>query len=154
MAKSNQTWASSLAEAKRRAHVDITCPSGARYTIRALDLDELAADGGLPHDLLRVVLLEMVPGGVVSAINDKLVKGDAESLEQARKLSQDVVAVRDRIVLHAVVAPALKEKDVAALDPFDKDMIAKIAQRRLAVDAEGKGVGADPLATFRSADQK
>lgn len=147
-------WASSLAEAKRNAQVDITCPSGTKYTIRPQTLDELAAEDGLPDDLLRVALLEMVPGGVVAEISEKLRAGDPESLASARSLSQDTMGLRDRIVLSAVVAPALKAKDVALLDPFDKAMIAAIAQRKLSEDATGKQVGADPLATFREAGQQ
>lgn len=151
MSNNGEKWASSLAEAKRNAHIDITGPSGTRYTIRPLTLDELAAIDGLPDDLLRIALLETVPGGVIEEISDKLRLGDPESLKAAQQLSQDTVRLRDRIVLEAVVSPALKAKDVEALDPFDRHMIAGIAQRRVHEDATGKQVGADPLATFREA---
>jgi hypothetical protein len=145
----NNGWASSLAEAKRNAQIDVTGPSGTQYTIRPLTLDELASEDGLPDDLLRAALLEMVPGGLVMEISEKLRLGDPESLQAARKLSEDTVRLRDRIVLKSIVAPAIREKDLAALDPFDKAMIAAIAQRKLSEDATGKQVGADPLATFR-----
>jgi hypothetical protein len=150
VSKANGVWASSLAEAKRNTQIDITAPSGTQYTIRPLTLDDLASENGLPDDLLRAALLEMVPGGLVMEISEKLRLGDTESLQAARKLSQDTVRLRDRIVLRAILAPAVKEKDLPALDPFDKEMIAAIAQRKLSEDATGKKVGAQ-LATFPEA---
>lgn len=143
-------WASSLAEAKRNATVNLQASSGTRYTVRPLTLDELAAEDGIPDDLLRVALLESVPGGVVYEISEKLRAGDAESLRQAQELSQSLVGLRDRIVLRSVVAPSLKPRDLAALDPYDKAEIAAVAQRRMGVDRDGRLV--DGLATFREAD--
>jgi hypothetical protein len=123
--------------------------STANVTIRPLTLDELAAQNGLPDDLLRVALLEQIPGGVVAEIADKIEKGDAASLAAAKKLSDDNLKLRDRIVLAAVVAPKLTARDLAGLDPFDKAEIAGFAQRRETVDAAGRRVGADALDTFR-----
>ena len=166
--RKDSSWASSVAEAKRNARIDITGPSGTRYSLRALTLEDLIVIDGLPQDLLHAALLEMtpartilrpdgsidtIPGGIVGEIAEKTRLGDPEQLEQARKLSQATVALRDRIVLEAVVAPRLKPADLADLDPFDKEMIVGIAQRRIVVDAEGKQVGADELAPFRAAGQ-
>lgn len=140
---------SSLADWKRRATMDVTLSSGARVTIRALTLDELAANDALPDDLIRVAMLEQIPGGVVTEISEQLKKGDADSLAAAEKLSKDNLALRDRVVLAAVVTPRLAAKDLNGLDPFDKADIAAFAQRRLTVDAAGRRVGADALDTFR-----
>lgn len=150
MTKKKEAWASSLAEAKRNARIEITAPSGTRFTLRALTLDDLAAEDGLPQELLHIALLEMTPGGVVAEIANKLRKGDPESLEQSRILSANAAALRDRLVLRAVIEPSLKASDLAALDPFDKIEIADIAQRKKVVDAAGKQVGADALARFRA----
>lgn len=144
-------WASSLAEAKRAATVDMISASGTKWTVRPLTLDELVAEEGLPDDLLRVALLEAVPGGVVFEIAEKLRQGDKESLLEAKKLSEDTVRLRDRIVLKSVVAPALKERDLDELDPYDKTDIAAVAQRKLTVDEEGRLIPG--LATFRSAGE-
>ncbi len=146
--------ASTLAEVRRNALMDVTCTSGSSYTIRALTLDELATSGGsngggLPDDLYRVVLLEQLPGGVVAEIGRNLQSGKPAELEEAKKLAAANVELRDRIVLAAVVAPKLTAKDVAGLDPFDKGEIAAFAQRKLNVDATGKQVGADALGFFR-----
>lgn len=149
-----KAWASSLAEAKRNATVDMTGPSGTRYTVRIMDLDDLIAEEALPLELVHVALLEKIPGGIVKEIADKLRLGDKETLEQSRELSLNGARLRDRLVLRSVVAPALKPADLEALDPFDKSMIAEIAQRLVVVDAEGKQVGADALAQFRVSGQE
>lgn len=140
---------STLAEWRRRSTMDVTLSSGANVTVRPLTLDELAAVDALPDDLIRIVLLEQIPGGVVAEIGAQLEKGDPASLAAARKLSEDNLKLRDRIVLTAVVTPKLTAKDLAGLDPFDKAEIAAFAQRRLNVDAAGRRVGADALDTFR-----
>ena len=149
MAKDPVWKASSLAEWKRRSTIDVTLGSLTNVTIRPLTLDELAAQDGLPDDLLRVALLEQIPGGVVAEISRQIEAGDEKSLAAAKKLSDDNLKLRDRIVLAAVVAPKLTAKDLAALDPFDKAEIAAFAQRRETVDAAGRRVGAEALDTFR-----
>lgn len=141
-------WASTLAEAKRGALIDMTGPSGTRYTVRALTLDDLVAEEALPDDLVRVALLDMIPGGVVAEIMTKL--QDPKSLKEAEKLSQDTVKLRDRLVLRAIVAPKVAARDIAGLDPYDKELIAQIAQRKVVLDAAGRRVGADALETFRA----
>jgi hypothetical protein len=146
MGNAAKPWASSLAEAKRNATVNFVSSSGTKWTVRPLTLDELAAEDGLPDDLLKVMLLEMIPGGVVAEIAGKISEGDQEA---ARKLAQDTVILRDRIVLRATVAPMLKPRDLDALDPYDKNEIAAVAQRRLGVDEEGRLTTG--LATFRTA---
>ncbi len=140
-------WASSLAEAKRGRLIDMTGPSGARFTLQTLTLDDLAAEEGLPDDLLKIALLEMIPGGVVAEIMSKV--GDPKTLKEAKKLSEDNVRLRDRLVLRAVVAPKLTANDVKVLDAYDKEMIAQICQRKVTLDAAGRRVGADALTTFR-----
>lgn len=142
----------SLAEAKRRARFVVTGHSGATYELRALTLDDLAAEEALPDDLIRVALLEAhTPGGVSGEIARELKKSSEEGNAAAVKISADVLALRDRIVLAAVTAPKLKPADVADLDPFDRAMIAEFAQRQRNVDAAGRQVGADTLDTFRAA---
>lgn len=143
-----------LAEVKRRARFVVTGHSGATYELRALTLDDLASEDGIPDDLIRVALLEAhTPGGVSAeiarALHDETEHEDGSSV--AAKLSADVLRLRDRIVLRAVVKPELKESDVADLDPFDRHMIAEFAQRQRNVDAAGRQVGADTLDTFRRA---
>jgi hypothetical protein len=133
----------SLADWKAGARMRPTLSSGRTVQIRALTLDELAAADGLPDDLLRVALLEQVPGGVVAEIARQLEEGDPGSLAAAKKLSEDNLKLRDRIVLEAVIAPALKPKDLAELDPFDKAEIAEFAQRRRTIDATGRPLGSD-----------
>lgn len=140
---------SSLADWKKSSTIDVVLGSGAHVTIRPLTLDELAANGALPDDLLRVAMLEQIPGGVVSEIAEQLQKGDPDSLKAAKKLSEDNLQLRDRVVLAAVVAPKLKPADLQHLDPFDKSMIAEFAQRRRTIDAAGRRVGAHALDTFR-----
>lgn len=151
MAKKEKSWASSLAEAKRNATVNMIASSGTKYSVRPLTLDELAAEEGLPDDLLRVAIIDKVPGGIVAEQVELLRKGNAESLANARKLSQDTVALRDRIVLRSVQAPKLKPGDLPELDPYDLHEIAMVAQHRLAVDEDGGLV--DPFATFPEARQ-
>lgn len=139
----------SLAEVKRRARFVVTCTSGASYELRALTLDDLAAEDALPDDLIRVALLEAhSPGGVSGAIASHM-QHDRE--DDAMKLSADLLKLRDRLVLKAVVTPKLKPADVQHLDPFDRHEIAEFAQRQRNVDAAGRQVGADSLDTFRRA---
>lgn len=136
-----------LAEIQRKAQFTITCESGAHYEIRAVTLDDLATDDGIPDDLIRVALLESHQAGGASVdIAAQLKKGD---LDGARELAASLGALRDRIVLRAVVSPKLKPADVAKLDPFDRQTIAQFAQRQRNVDAAGRQVGADTLDTFR-----
>lgn len=145
-------WASSLAEAKRNAIVNMVASSGTKYSVRPLTLDELAAEEGLPDELLRVAILDKIPGGVAAQQIDLLRKGNPEALEQSRQLSRDLVSLRDRIVLRAVQSPALKARDLPQLDPYDLHEIALVAQHRLIVDETGGLV--DPFATFPAADQQ
>jgi hypothetical protein len=145
-------WASSLAEAKRNATVNMIGPSGSKFSVRPLTLVELAAEEALPDDLFKVAILEQVDGGVVAQQIGLLQKGNAEALEESRKLSRDTLELRNRIVLKATVAPALKPSDLKLLDPFDIDAIARVAQHRLTVDEDGGLV--DPLATFQVATPK
>lgn len=143
--------ADTLADVKRKALFTITAPSGAVYTLRALTLDDLAAEEGLPDDLLRVVLLDAhKPGGVSAEISSAVTKRGDDGLAEARKLSSSLLEVRDRIVVAAVAEPKLKPADVKQLDPYDRQMIADFAQRRVNVDASGRQVGADTLDTFRA----
>lgn len=151
MADEKRFAPSSLAEWKRNSTMDVTLPSGTRVQVRTLTLDELAGMNGLPEDLLRVALLEQAsPGGVVAAIGRKLAAEDPESLKDAHDLSKANVELVNRLVVAAVVAPKLKAADVKSLDPFDRDMIAQLAQRRITHDAAGKQVGADALDSFRA----
>jgi hypothetical protein len=140
---------SSLAEWKRHSTMDVILSSGTGVTIRALTIDELAAQGGIPDELLHVALLEQVPGGVVAEIHRRLQEGDADSLQAANKLSQDNLKLRDRLVLAAIVSPRLKAADLKGIDPFDRAMIAEFAQRKRTLDAAGRRVGAQALDTFR-----
>jgi|SRR5581483_3324073 len=139
---------SSLADWKRRATMDVTLGSGARVILRALTLDDLG--DALPNDLVRIALLDQIPGGVVSQIAMHLDAGDDEALAAAQKLSDDNLRLRDEIVLRAVVSPQLRPKDLAELDPFDKAEIVEYAQRKRVVDSAGRRVGADALSTFRT----
>lgn len=152
MAKPPAWKPSTLAEAKRGRLMELTAPSGARFVVRALTIDELATADGLPDDLLRIALLEGVPGGVVSEIASKL--GDPTKLREAQELSRATVKLRDRLVLEAVVQPRLAAKDLTELDPFDKDMIAQACQRKIVFDAAGRRIGSDALATFRELAQE
>jgi len=145
-------WASSLAEAKRNATVDMVASSGTKYTVRPLTLEELAADDALPDDLLKIAVLEQVPGGVVAQQIDLLQKGNADALAEARELSRGTLGLRDRIVVKATVAPKIKPADLKDLDPFDLHEIAMVAQHRLAVDETGGLV--NPFATFPAADRQ
>lgn len=144
----NGKWASSLAEVKQLALMHITAPSGAKFTLRAVTLDELFAEEAVPEHLVHVALLNMQPGGFVRRMAQHVADGDQE---QADKLSRDNLSLRDRMVLRAVVDPVLAETDLAELDPYDKAMIAQLSQRVTDMDAEGKKVGADSLDGFRRA---
>lgn len=146
----------SLATWKRNSTVTATGPSGTRFSIRPLTLDELASEDALPDDLLRVALLEWsrdVTGGVMGEVASNLKKGDKASLDAVRKLSKDNLSLRNRIIVKSLVKPRVTEKELAALDPYDKEMIAAISQRQRTVDATGKRVGADALDNFRAACQ-
>lgn len=149
MARRNEKWAHSLAEAKRRRLIHAELPSGLRVVMRSLTLDDLVALDGLPDDLVRIALLEIAPGGVAGAIAEELRKADKEALARARKLSEDQNQLRDRLVLAAVLEPKLTEKDLTDLDSFDKVMVAEIAQHKLAFDAAGRRIGPEPVDTFR-----
>ena len=145
-------WASSYEEIQKLRLIYATLPTGAQMVLRALTLDELAAIEGLPDDLLKVAMLESTPGGVAGEIARVLQKDSDTSLDEAHKLSQSTAELVDRLVLAAVVEPALTAEQVTTLDGFDKAMIAAIASRRIVFDAAGKRVGVEPLetlATFR-----
>lgn len=145
---------STLEELKAGRRMAIVLDSGRSVVIRSLTLDELAAEEGLPDDLFHIALLDGLPGGVVGKIAEQLEAGDPASLEQAAKLSRDNLALRDRLVLAAVVEPKLTLADVKDLDPFDRATIALFAQRRRTIDAAGRRVGAQALDTFRIFDQE
>lgn len=137
----------SLAAVQRKTCPTIVCPSTAAFEIRALTLDELAADEALPDDLLRVALVEShAPGGVSAEIAAAAGRDD---VDEARRLSRALLELRDRIVHKAVVKPALTLAQVKKLDPYDKAMIVEFAQRQRSIDAAGREVGADTLDTFR-----
>lgn len=141
-------WADTLEEAKAKTLMNVTLPTGARFTLRAVTLDELFAEDAVPEDLVQVAVLSLQPGALVRRMASHVDEGDTDA---ADKLSRDNLALRDRLVLRSVVAPTIDEADLAELDPYDKSMIAMLAQRLIDTDAEGRKVGADSLATFRSA---
>ena len=153
MAKQKQ-WAHSLAEARRRGIIHATLPSGLQVDVRSLTLDDLVAVNGLPDDLVRIALLEISPGGVGAEIARELKKADKGALDRARKISEDQNALRDRLVLAAVVQPKLTAKDLPYLDSFDKVMVAEIAQHKLEFDAAGRRIGPEPVSTFRLFGEK
>jgi hypothetical protein len=145
---------SSLAEAKRNAVANFTSSSGTRWSVRPMTIDELLALNGMPDDLIRVALLDSVritaqSSALTLEIHEKIKAGDKQSLAEARKLSTDLVELRNRLVIAAVQAPKLKAKDLAQIDPYDLDEIAAVAQHRLVVDEAGRLI--DPLATFPGA---
>lgn len=147
MAKGNGQWAGSLADWKKHSLMQVTLPSGAQVTVRAVTLDELFAEGAVPEDLVHVALLNMQPGGLVR----KMAEHEAANEPDKRdKLSRDNLTLRDRLVLRAVVQPKLTEADLGDLDVYDKAMIAQLAQRLRVEDAAGRRVGADALDTFRA----
>jgi hypothetical protein len=137
---------------RAKSQMQVTCPSGAKVVIRALTLDDLAAEEALPDDLLRVAMIEAhYPQGISGEIASLAYKGDPKSLAEVRKLGVANLAVRDRLVRRALVKPEMKtDRDLMGLDPYDKAMIAAISQRQLNVDAAGRKVGADTLDTFRA----
>lgn len=144
--------ASTLAEWKKRSRMEVTLPSGSTVVLRTLSLDELAANDGLPNDLLHVAYLEQVaPGGSALTIAQKFEAGDSKSKADAKRLADARRDLVNMLVLAAVVSPKLTAKDVSDLDPADREMIADLTQRRTNVDAAGKQVGADMLDSFRSA---
>jgi hypothetical protein len=144
----------SLDEWKGRRHIPATLPSGMNVILRTVTLDDLAAVEGLPDDLLRVALIEMTPNGVPGEIARLLQSERPESLEASMRLSRDTVALRDRLVLAAVVEPVITADDVGSLDGFDKAMIADIASRQTVEDAAGRRVyGDQPIATFPDAGE-
>lgn len=145
----NSGHAGTLAEWKARRRLDVTLPSGMPITMRTLTLSELAVADGLPDDLIRLALVEMQPGGIVGEIGAELQKSDEGALERAKKYAEDNLALRDRLILAAVLDPVMNEDDVRELDGFDKEMIAGIASRQLEFDAIGRRVGSEPLSTFR-----
>lgn len=141
---------STLAEWERNSVFKVTGPSRTVFEMRTLTLDDLIADEALPDDLTRIALLEAhVKGGIDTEIERLWRKGDQASLELAQAFARETLALRDRIVLRAVIAPKVTVAKLAKLDPYDKAMIAAIAQRRLADDAVGRKVGADTLDSFR-----
>lgn len=142
-----------LAAWERNSLMNVTGPSGTKFTILSLTLDDLAAEDALPDDLLRVAMIEAhVDGGLSGEITDLIRKGDKKSLDQMRALSKATLELRDRIVRRALVKPAVRTAAaLAKLDPYDKHMIAAISQRQANRDATGKRVGADTLDTFREA---
>jgi hypothetical protein len=151
-----ETDGDTLAAWQRNSLIHATGPSGTVFVLRALTLDELAAEDALPDDLLRVALLEWsreVTGGVMGEMSANLKKGTPEALTAARKLSQDNLRLRNRIIVRALVKPRVTEKDLVKLDPYDLAMIAAISQRQVNIDAAGRRVGADTLDTFRAACQ-
>jgi hypothetical protein len=139
----------SLAGWKQRRYALATLPTGLKVRLRSVTLDELAAEEGLPDTLVRVAVLEQLPGGAVAEMARDMVAGP-EGIARTRELSRDVLALRDRLILRAVVEPALEQADLADLDPFDKGMIAALASRERDDDAAGRRVwGVEPLNTFQ-----
>lgn len=142
----NGKWASTLEEVQQLALMHVTGPSTARYTLRAVTLDELFAEEAVPEHLIQIAMLNMTPGGLVRKMAEHVAAGEPE---QADKLSRGNLELRDRLVLRAVVDPPLTEDTVRTLDLYDKAMIAQLCQRLTDIDAEGKKVGADSLDQFR-----
>lgn len=141
--------AGTIDEWKTRRRIPATLPSGMNVVLRTVSLHELAAEDGLPEDLLHIALLEMTPLGVSGEIAREMASQSEEALERAKKLSRDAVSLRDRLVLRAVEEPQIGPADLADLDWSDKAMIADIASRQTDVDATGRRVyGEQPIATF------
>lgn len=138
--------ASSLSDWKARSLMRVALPSGATVTLRALTLDELAAEDALPDDLVRVAMLNMRPGALAMQLAEHVNAGDREKADELSRANLDL---RNRIVLAAVVDPKITADDLADIDPYDKAMIAQLAQRLIDTDAEGVRVGADSLEPFR-----
>lgn len=137
-------WADTPAEIKGRRTMDVTLLSGAKVTLRTVDLDELALAEALPGDLLAAAILDSAGLLLPQMLQDVR----AGKTEDAQKLSRDTVALRDRVVRAALVAPEATDEVVDALDAFDKRMIVELAQRRLTQDAAGKVVAAQSLGDF------
>lgn len=138
-----------VGEWQRRRFAKATLPTGQEVTLRAVTLDELAALDALPDDLVAVAWYEKLPGGISAQIPAPELQ-TPEGAARARKLSQDTLALRDKLVLAAVVEPAITETDLPSLDPFDKDMVANLASRQDDLDATGRRVwGVEPLNTFQ-----
>jgi len=152
MSDGNGFTPGSLEEWKGRRRIPATLPSGMNVVLRTVTLDELAAEDGLPDDLLRVALFEMTPLGVPGEIARELQSQVPEALDRARQLSRDAVGLRNRLCLRSLLEPAVTEDDLVEIDGFDLAMIAEIASRQSVEDAAGRRVyGDQPLATFPGA---
>lgn len=135
----------SLEEWKGRRTALATLPTGLKVRLRSVTLDELAADEALPDDLVAVAVNERT--GLTAV---ELARRVSEDTGSAREYSQQILRLRDKLVLRAVVEPDLTEADLDEVDPFDKDMVANIASRQTDVDATGRRVwGVEPLNTFQ-----
>lgn len=146
-ADSNGRWASSLDEVEQLSLMHVTGHSTARYTLRAVTLDELFAEEAVPDHLIQVALLNMRPDGLVRQMAAHVAAGEQDTADE---LSRSNLELRDRLVLRAVVDPPLTAEFVRdKMDAYDKAMIASLCQRTSDVDADGKKVGADRLDSFR-----
>lgn len=139
-----QKWADKPAAIVARQTMDVTLPSGAKVTLRAVTLDELAVADAIPGDLMAAAILDSAD----LLLPQMLQHSRDGKEEEQRKLSRDILEVREKLVAAALVAPEPTPELLAALDGFDKLMIAELAQRKRSVDATGKVVAAQSLADF------
>lgn len=143
MARQNgkSKWADSPDQLAERSTMDVTLPSGNKVTLRTVTLDELIIDEALPADLVGAAYLDssgMLPIEMHRA-------WERQAPEEIQKFSRDALAVRERLVIRALVAPAPTAAVVASLDQFDRRMIEDLAQRRRNRDWLGKEVGPEEI---------
>jgi hypothetical protein len=134
-------WADTAAAVTSRRHMDVTLPSGLKFTLQTVTLDELAVDDAIPGDLLAAAILDSADLLLPQMLQDVR----AGKPEEAQKLSRDMLALRDRVCARAIVKPDPTAGLLAALDGFDKQMIVELAQRKRSIDAAGKVVAAQVL---------
>jgi len=146
-AKDSGGWGDSAADIRKRRLMNVTLPSGARVVLRTITLDEAIAVGGMPDDLLHMAIAEAA-GAAVPMMAKEMRDGNNE---RVREMSRDLLAMRERLCVAAVVSDEAAAV-VEALDAYDREMIADLCQRRINVDAAGRRFGPDRLDTFPGSD--
>lgn len=143
----NGGWGDSAADIAERLTMNVTLPSGARVVLRTVTLDQAIALGAMPDDLLYIAIADRA-GAAVPMMAGELRDG---KIEKVREMSRDLLAMRERVSVAAIVADD-PEAIAKSLDDFDREMITDLCQRRTNTDAAGRRFGPDRLDTFRDAD--
>ena len=127
----------------------ITVPSGATVKIRIPGIGTILAGGELPHQLVRLALLDLSsPKGAAHALRQLL--EDIVDDEKRDQLLEETTRFREyqcHLVASALLEPTLTVDEIMSGDFPEDDLalIAEIVQRDRIFDARGVRIGVEPL---------